>query len=151
MAGMSRAAVLILGLVCTLLAPAWADAACSISSTGVNFGTYDVFSATPLDSTGTITFSCNNDERIRIRLGTGGSGSYFPRKMSKSGETLDYNLYRDAARTLVWGNNSGGTVEYSRSVNEDEVYTVTVYGRIPAGQDVSAGTYADTVTMTILW
>jgi spore coat protein U-like protein len=29
--------------------------------------------------------------------------------------------------------------------------TITIYGRIPAGQDVPAGTCSDTLTVTITW
>ena len=46
-------------LILLLLAPE-ARAACNVSATGVSFGAYDAFSATPLDSTGSVTVSCDS-------------------------------------------------------------------------------------------
>ena len=70
--------------------------------------------------------------------------------MLNGSEPLNYNLYRDAARTAIWGDGTGGTQVYSdpRTPRNQNV-TLTVYGRIPAGQDVSVGTYTNTVTATI--
>jgi hypothetical protein len=33
--------------------------ACTISATSVNFGTYNVFNGSDVDSTGTVTYRCN--------------------------------------------------------------------------------------------
>lgn len=126
-------------------------AQCTVSSTGVSFGTYDVFSGSPLDSTGTISFSCNGKEDVEIWLSTGGSGTFSPRRMSGP-DSLDYNLYLDAARTNIWGDGTSGTGEYTQdNVPKNTTISVTIYGKIPAGQDVSAGSYTDTLTLTINW
>lgn len=135
------------------VAVAWshtAMAACTISTTPVSFGTYNVFSSTPLDSTGSVTFNCDNRANITITLNNGGATTFNPRRMLKGSEALDYNLYRDAARTSIWGDGTGGTQVYSdpRTPRNQNV-PLTVYGRIPAGQDVSVGTYTNTVTATI--
>ena len=135
------------------VAVAWsrtAMAACTISTTPVSFGTYNVFSSTPLDSTGSVTFNCDNRANITITLNNGGATTFNPRRMLKGSEALNYNLYRDAARTSIWGDGTGGTQVYSdpRTPRNQNV-TLTVYGRIPAGQDVSVGTYTNTVTATI--
>jgi spore coat protein U-like protein len=124
---------------------------CTISATSVNFGNYNVFTATPRDSTGTITYRCNSTAaNITVALSTGASSTYNPRLMSKGAEVLGYNLYRNAARTNIWGNGTGGTAIYSRAnpPNNSNV-NLTVYGRVPQGQDVSAGTFSDTVTAVI--
>ena len=39
-------------------ASAQGGSSCAISVTGVDFGTYDVFSVTPVRSTGGVTFRC---------------------------------------------------------------------------------------------
>ena len=124
---------------------------CDISTTGVSFGTYNVFSATPLDSTGSVSYKCTgNAANITIALDRGGAPSFNPRQMLKGTEALNYNLYRDAARTTIWGDGTGGTSVYSDPNPPNGLTTpVTIYGRIPAGQDVSAGTYTNTVTATI--
>lgn len=124
---------------------------CTISATSVNFGNYNVFNGTALDSTGTITYRCNAAaSNITIALSKGLSSTYNPRQMSKGAEALAYNLYQNSARTTVWGDGTGGTFIYFRAnpPNNSNV-NLTVYGRVPAGQDVSAGTFNDTVSATI--
>ena len=126
-------------------------ASCTISATSVNFGSYNVFNGTALDSTATITFNCNaTAANITVTLSKGQSSTYNPRTMTKGAEVLNYNLYRNAARTTIWGDGSAGTGRYSSAnpPNNTNV-NLTVYGRIPAGQDVSAGSYGDTVAATI--
>lgn len=130
---------------------AFAQASCTISATAVSFGNYDVFNASSLDSTGLITYRCNAAAaNITIALSTGASSSYSPRQMFKGAEVLGYNLYRNAARTTIWGDGTGGTSVYFRAnpPNNSNV-NLTVFGRVPAGQDVSAGTFSDTVTAVI--
>jgi spore coat protein U-like protein len=146
--GLSAAAIPLV-----LLFSSRADAApnCSISTTSVSFGTYDVFSASVVDSTGSVTYNCRgNAVNITVTLSRGQSSNFTPRTLLKSGEVLSYNLYRDAARMTIWGDGTGGTSVYSDpSPPNNTNITLTVYGRIPATQDVSAGSYTDTVTATI--
>lgn len=124
---------------------------CTISVTSVAFGNYNVFTTTPDDSTGTITFRCNSSAaNIWISLSDGSSSTFNPRTLRKGSEVLNYNLYRNAARTTIWGDGTGGTSVYTNSnpPNNSNV-SLTVYGRIPALQDVSAGNYTDTVSAVI--
>jgi spore coat protein U-like protein len=135
-----------------LLGASTADAApsCTIATTSVNFGSYNVFTGSATDSTGTITIDCNGSAHdIIVTLSKGASSSFSPRTMTKGSEVLSYNLYRDAARTTVWGDGSGGTSTYTNPNPPNAPLNVTVYGRVPAGQDVSAGVYSDTVSAVI--
>ena len=130
---------------------AHAAPSCTISSTSVNFGSYNVFTGSATDSTGSVTINCNGSaHNIIVTLSQGASSTFNPRTMQKGGETLTYNLYRDAARTTIWGDGTGGTSTYTNAnpPNNGDV-NLTVYGRVPAGQDVSAGTYSDTVAAVI--
>jgi len=124
---------------------------CVISLTGVQFGTYDVFSAAPLRSTGTIVYRCGNRVRnMTIAFTRGQSSTYAPRTMRRAGEPLIYNLYLDAALAVVWGDGSAGTSLYSvRNARNNRDVEIPIYGSIPARQDVPAGTYTDDVTATI--
>jgi len=134
----------------TLLVPSSAQAACTISTTGVSFGNYNVFSVSPTDSTGSITFKCGFfDFNIRVALTQGQSGTYFPRAMRKGSESLPYNLFRDASRTSIWGNGTGGTSIYTNIWPVGQTITLTIYGRVAPGADVSAGTFTDSVTAVI--
>jgi len=133
-----------------VLASSEAQAACTISTTNVAFGTYNVFNSSPTDSTGSITFKCGFfDFNILVALSQGASGSYFPRTLRRGSGPLPYNLYRDAARTSVWGNGSGGTSQYTNPWSFGQTITLTIYGRVDPGADVSAGTYADSIVATV--
>jgi spore coat protein U-like protein len=146
---------LLLGLLLALVfVSGRADAAASCSwrsVVGVAFGAYDVFSASPLDSTGTLTYRCTGGAPLAtIDLNRGSAPTFNPRYMLQATEQLNYNLYLDTARTSIWGDATSGTTHYTR-VNppNGQNIAVTIYGRVPAGQDISAGAYADTVVATI--
>jgi spore coat protein U-like protein len=128
-----------------------AEAACTVTTSAVSFGTYDVFSSVPNDSIGTVTYRCGPPDRnITVMLGPGASSSFTPRTMVKGAETMSYNLYRDSSRSTIWGDGTGGTSFYSLvdpPNNQDVV--LTIYARIPAGQDVSAGSYGDNISVVI--
>ena len=124
---------------------------CTISVTSVAFGNYNVFTTSANDSTGTVTFRCNSQTaNISIALSKGSSSTFSPRTLRKGGEVLSYNLHMDAARSTIWGDGTGGTSLYT-NVNppNNSNINVPIYGRIPAQQDVSAGSYSDTVSAVI--
>lgn len=136
------------------LLPLAAEGACTVNTTPVNFGTYNVFAASPDDATGRVRLRCTGPRppQITVHLDKGGAPSFTPRQMRQGTETLDYNLYQDSTRTIIWGDGTGGSQTFVQldprlGVNID----VTVYGRIPAGQDVSSGAYSSTVTATIFF
>jgi spore coat protein U-like protein len=141
-----------LGGALFLLGTASAEAAkCSITTTPIVFGTYNVFTASPQDSTGTVVYNCNGGAKnIWIEISRGISTTFNPRRMAKGTERLNYNLYLDPARTAIWGNSTGGTSVHTNAnpPNNHDV-TATIYGRIPPGQDISAGAYADVVSVEI--
>lgn len=132
---------------------------CSVQATAVSFGNYDIFLNIPLDSTGSVTVNCNaNVPKTTLTLGTSpNSGSFNPRKMRRSGGTdlLNYNIYTDASRTTIFGDGNSGTsniiLERPDSSGKPQPWnrTITIYGRIPPGQDVSVGNYTDTLTLTV--
>ena len=133
-----------------------AEAACTASTVGVNFGAYDPQAAGPDDSTGTVNIRCLIFDSLvdSVALSTGGSATYFPRRMNGGAFNLDYNLYTTAGRTIVWGNGTGGTqtvVPPNTTTFIFRDYTATVYGRIPGLQNVGAGAYADSIVVTVTW
>ncbi len=145
---------LVVASVTLLLGATAAEAECSISTTAVNFGSYNVFTPTADDGTGQVTYRCTGSRPpiITIQLDKGGSSSFNPRQMRQGGEALDYNLYLDSTRSTIWGDGTGGTQVYSQAQPQlGQSINVSVFGRIPAGQDVSAGTYSATVTATIFF
>ncbi len=125
-------------------------ATCSIGTTPVSFGAYDVFSTIPVDITGSITFNCDAAASVSVVLSKGGSSTYNPRRMLSGIEQLNYNLYLDAAKSTIWGDGTGSTSIYSNpSTPVNQNVTVTIYGSVPARQNAKVGSYSDTVTVTI--
>ena len=109
----ARRASAVLALILALSARA--EGACTVSATGVNFGTYNVFAASDNTSTGTVTYQCGNaDHNIEITISTGSSGTYLPRTLKRGPEALGYNLYLDAAFGSIWGDGGSGTATYHR-------------------------------------
>ena len=153
MSAPGRLAVLAV-LLGALAAPAAAMTCSFTSVVGVAFGAYDVFSATPLDSTGSVTFLCTGGSPgpITIDLGTG-AGTFGQRTLINGASSLGYNLYLSATRTgSVWGDGTSSTAHYGPTTPTlDSETTVTVYGRVPAQQNVAAGGYSDTVVVTITY
>lgn len=137
------------------------NASCTFATTpttAVAFGAYDPTSGTANDNTGTIVARCTKNTGYTLALGVGsGSGATFAsRKMTGTSfsDLLNYTLYTSAARTTVWGDGTGGTGTVSGTgtgIGSGFNQTTTVYGRIPAGQDVSADSYSDTVVVSLTY
>lgn len=140
---------------CLLLLARPSDAACKVTATGVNFGAYDVFVTAPSDSAGTVTVSCDQNPPIDITVAIGpsaSSGAFLPRSMRSASapDRLNYNLFTNASRNVVWGDGTAGTSTVMLfNVNRNRSQAATIYGRIPPGQNVSVGSYSDTLTVTI--
>jgi spore coat protein U-like protein len=145
-------------VLCTFLC--WTDAhafQCKITTTPVNFGVYDVFTGSVLDSTGTIEVSCNDPEKkampVTISISSGSAGTFNPRKMrgTTGTETLNYYLFTSPSGGSIWGDGTNGSATVSSVVTKASTFATTVYARIPAGQNVGVGTYSDTLTATVNW
>ena len=68
--------------------------------------------------------------------------------MTDGTDFLAYELYQDGSRSTVWGD-SGGAVNNPGAAPSSAARTLTVYGRVSAGQSVSVGSYSDTVVATV--
>lgn len=124
---------------------------CSITTTPVNFGSYDpvvAHASSPLDGTGSLTVTCTRGAGSRIDLGLGSHPSGATRRMQGGSSFLAYELYQNAGRTIAWraGAAAGQTIAVAPNKNPR---TFTVYGRVPAGQDVEAASYNDMVLATV--
>lgn len=136
-----------LSVLFAILAPMPCMAACTVTTTSLTFSVYDVFSTLSEDITGTVTVKCSPAVPYVLALSPG-AGSYTSRVMENGQHTLIYNLYIDAARLTVWGDGSGGTATVNGNAEEA---TYTVYGRVPARQNVQMGEYADTLIATVTY
>ena len=131
--------------------PLFAASSCSFSSiTSVSFGAYDVFSAlSNYNGVGSITILCGSGSgpNFVITLSTGQSNTYSSRVMKSGGNSLNYNLYTSAARTVIWGDGTGGSNVMTAA--KHSTTSLSIFGEIPAGQDAAVGTYTDSIITTV--
>lgn len=142
---------LVMCVTMMLLVGRRAEAACTVSTTSVAFGTYDVFAPSATDSTGVVSVFCNVRTTVSVRLGTGSAAGFAPRTLKQGSVALSYNLFQDNARSVVWGDGTGGSSAFSVTVNANTTRNQTIFGRIPARQDVPSGPFSDTVVVTIVF
>ena len=154
------AARAVAAVACLAGAPALAFD-CTVATSGVAFGVYDAALATPTDATGSLSLRCVHQgggaSRIvySIALSAGNSGSFAQRQLRSGTSVLAYNLFNSATRTVVWGDGTQGSARVSGtlvvnpgrfSINEA---AHPIYGRLPPRQAADAGTYADTILVTV--
>ena len=118
---------------------------CSVSAALLNFGSTLNLSAN-VDATSTINVGCTNTTPYTIGLdaGTGSGATLTNRKMTLSGNTINYSMFTDAGRVTNWGTaTASGT-------GSGATQPFTVYGRVFGGQPLpNPGTYTDTITATV--
>ena len=131
----------------TLTVQASVAANCTIANATLNFGAYDpiVANATallPLDNSTTITVACTKGFTPTIGLAAAG------RTITNGADTLTYELYKDVAGGVVWGD-AGGALFTPPSAPGKGGTAYTIFGRIAGGQDVSTGAYSGTIQATV--
>lgn len=147
--------------------PAAALTTCTASATPLAFGS--VAGTAPVDANGTVSITCSTTavsllSVIRLRMclnigpGVSGGGQYVPRRMlNSSNDALQFQIFRDPARTLVWGNTAAAaaptpletTFEYTVLViGGGNTLNIPMYGRVPAQAGLAAGNYSNAFTGT---
>lgn len=143
--------------MCLLVCAEQAYPRCRVRTQPVNFGSYSVFSPAPMDSSGLITIRCANEPPVISTVSIGPSptsGVFNPRQMgSATADNMNYNFFTDATYTSIWGDGTGITSTVSAGIGGSgrRDTNLTVYGRIPPLQDVSTGSYSDSLTVTVNW
>ncbi|MGH8278004.1 MAG: Csu type fimbrial protein [Gammaproteobacteria bacterium] len=130
---------------------------CVINSAGnLAFGNYDPNSATPTTGSSSIKVNCTKGDAYTIALNYGANGGSATNRIMVSGTNqLDYNLYTDTGYSNVWlatcpspvGTSCDGGTGAGPGAGNAQTYTV--YGSIAIGQNVPAGSYSDTIQVTV--
>jgi spore coat protein U-like protein len=123
---------------------------CTVSTTALAFGAYDPVVANAsanLDGTGGLTIACTKGASATVALGVGANASGSTRQLANGASRLQYEIYKDSGRTQVW-NEAAGTLSTGAAPSK-AARNFTVYGRVPANQDVPSGNYADSVVATV--
>ena len=136
---------------------------CNVSAPTLAFGNYDpvtVNAGAPLNGTTLAKFECTRGSTgVYVTANTGQNGPHATgtcavakctRAMSDGvGNYLSYDLYTDAARTNVWNTTNTDGHVYRPVFTSGRIQSATVYGQIPAAEDVPGGNYTDSVEMVI--
>ena len=131
---------------------------CTITARAMTFVSYNPTAAADNDATATITSTCTTGGAAVITMSEGGraqagSTATIPLRAMFNGsegtpEDLLYHLYSDSAGGTVWGN----TAETGKAITADgTAQAFTAYGRIPKNQTVGAGSFSDSVTVTLTY
>jgi len=133
-------------------------ATCSVSTSGVAFGSFNPLLGQSADTNGTIAVICAGaplDTATYTITINSGLGSFSARKMVAGSDSLTYNLYKDSGCTQVWGDGTASTAAMSDSVTLNSSSSTTnyvVYSRIAGGQNTAkAHTYSDSLVVTITY
>ena len=140
------------------------SASCTMNVTDLDFGAYDpiVANATSgLTGSATVSSTCTSGATGVVTMSGGLHKTFCEsskcyRRMANAGETsfLRYNIYTNASYAWgsVWTDDSNDTATVGRVTGSGVSQDLTIYGEIPKNQNnVSPGTYADTVTVTLAY
>lgn len=125
------------------------NACTALTATTLDFGSQGVLSA-DVNQNSSIKVTCTTDAPYIVKLNAGANagtaGDVTTRRMTDGSHYVAYNLYSDAPNGAVWDNTTG--TSHTGIGAED---TLTVYGVTPAQNTPPAGTYTDTVTVTLTY
>lgn len=133
-------------------------AACTLSATSLVFGQYVPSRGGPSDFTATLHISCTasgtSSAIVEGTIGLIGPGTPAARELAAGSHRLRYQLYLDPARTIPWGDGSGGTRTKAISIAVGPAGTArethTVYGRMRARQSpLTVGHYTGQITAVL--
>lgn len=139
---------------------------CVVNATPLAFGSYVSPQGPRVDSSATVQVRCTPTYLLlacqvsyTLSLSAGQSPSGGVRRLSAGAGLLRYDLYSDAARTQPWGDGGASGALVGGSISSGLLGLVclqgsrnhTVYGRIPAAQNVPVGVYADQVVLTVTY
>ena len=131
---------------------------CTIAAGAMTFASYDPTATVDNDANASITSTCTAGGAAVITMNQGGraqsgSSDAIPLRAMWNGsegtpEDLLYHVYSDSAGGTVWGNTSGT----GKSITADgTAQNFIAYGRIPKNQTVAAGTFNDSVAVTLTY
>ena len=89
---------------------------------------------------------CTKALPYNVLIGAGLNDQGTQRRMSNGGEFINYNLYQDTGRNTQWGK---ATAVAKTATGTQE--NLAIYGQVPPQDVPSAGTYTDTVQVTVSW
>jgi spore coat protein U-like protein len=130
-----------------------AESCYPMNSAQLNFGNYNPESSQHLDSVTTIDIYCApafNGRSIDVRVNViGVSGQDDRRMLSNQAdkEEAQFILFQDAARMIPLTDQMA--IPVTESVPRSKIFTIRLYGRMLARQDISVGMYMSNLMINI--
>ncbi|MGE3303485.1 MAG: spore coat U domain-containing protein [Hyphomonadaceae bacterium] len=123
--------------------------ACAVTALDLEFPDYNPTSAAPTVGSTDVRITCTSGVAYNVGLdaGAGAGAAVGARKMADGAATLTYALYSDGGYATVWGDTIGANTVAGVGSGAQQI--LTVHGRIGAQQPAPAGSYADTITVTV--
>lgn len=129
-------------------ATAFLAGSCSIVADDMAFGSRSTLAGGVSAAAG-IRLTCTSSTPWSVGIDGGSSGDPANRRMRRNGigpQSVGYGLYRNAARTQLWGNTPATSVT---GVGTGVQVALTAYGQVPAQALPLVGNYLDTVVVTV--
>jgi spore coat protein U-like protein len=133
---------------------------CTVSAFSITFGAYDPLvtnASTPLDNvTNKVNVFCTKGTAVTsVSLSAGADFGLGPigagmrsMKSTVGANYLSFEIYNDSLGGTVWNTTntvSGTSTSKGSAINGG----FTLYGRVPAGQDVAVASYQETIDATV--
>ena len=142
-------------MLSAFIAPAQAMYCTPLGSGGLVIGHYQPLQSAPLDAQASLAIECfpsvpGESLNLNVRLSNAGSGRLqLPNTQGgvQGAATLAVQLYRDPARLLPLDAQS--TISFSDRPVIPTRYFVSLYARVPSGQDAGTGQYLLPLTVII--
>jgi spore coat protein U-like protein len=124
---------------------------CGVTALPLAFGTYSPAQSTNTTAQTSVVVTCTNGTPYNVGLNAGGGtgASVTTRVMSSGSNTLTYSLYQDSGYSTVWGNTIGTNTVTGTGSGLSQ--TITVYGSVTALQAAPAGSYTDSITVSMTY
>lgn len=133
---------------------------CSVAAGPIAFPTYNPLTTSADPITGPIKVTCNGsgtgatNVTVGVTFSAGLSGNFATRTMLSGTNVLNYNIYWSTAYSQIMGDGTGGSFAgtagpFTVTAGGSNFATGTLYGLIPARQNVTPGTYTDVILVTV--
>jgi spore coat protein U-like protein len=125
---------------------------CVVGASTLTFAsaTSAAIAAGPVASTGAVSVNCTMGSPYTVALdkGNGTGATLATRVMASGSNKLNYSIYTSAALTNVWGDGTSGSQTMAGTGN-GAAQLINAYGSVFGTQVATAGSYADTVSITV--
>jgi spore coat protein U-like protein len=139
---------------------------CAVTSSGLAFGTYQPLTfeakltSADVTSNASVSVVCTDitaggSYTVALGPSTVGAGDRITVRYlanSTGGDPMAFNLFTSPTYTTVWGDGNTGSLIGESIPLGNSNQSLTVYGKIPAGQHrLQAGSFQDSMTMTLTY